>query len=372
MGRSGLGIVALVVVTMVVMEFVVLPAMAYLFEDRTAVSRVVTARGELAQDERSTIAVFRKASPSVVYITTLNRVLDIWTRNILETPSGTGSGLVWDDRGHIVTNWHVIKGAQKAKVRLSDQRVFNARLVGASAEHDLAVLRIDIPGKRPPALSIGSSQSLLVGQKVFAIGNPFGLDHTLTTGVISALDRTIGQEDGGTIKHLIQTDAAINPGNSGGPLLDSAGLLVGVNTAIYSPSGAYAGIGFAVPVDTVNRVVPQLIATGRYSPPSLGISIDDGVSRQVGDQLGVEGILIIRVVPGSPAYKAGLRGVRRDGRGRILLGDILLSLDGQDVRKEETLVDLLDEHRIGDPVELRVWRDGREITVKTRLERWKR
>jgi S1-C subfamily serine protease len=225
--------------------------------------RAVTARGELAADEQATIDVFQAASPSVVYITTLKRVLELRSRNVYEIPSGTGSGFLWDADGHVVTNYHVIKGAQAAEVRLADERSVPAWLVGASPEHDLAVLRIRVPFGPPPPLSIGTSADLKVGQKVFAIGNPFGLDHTLTTGVISALDRSLRGEDGVAIEHLIQTDAAINPGNSGGPLLDSAGRLIGINTAIYSPSGAFAGIGLAVPVDTVNRIVPRLIASAR-------------------------------------------------------------------------------------------------------------
>ncbi|HHH13620.1 MAG TPA: trypsin-like serine protease, partial [Thiolapillus brandeum] len=229
----------------------------------TAEPRAVTPRGSLAEVEQTNIAIFRKASPSVVYITTTEDLVNLWTRDITRIPRGTGSGFVWDGHGHIVTNFHVIEGASAAYVRLQDQKTYRAVLVGASPADDLAVLRIQASLSILKPLPIGSSADLQVGQMVYAIGNPFGLDHTLTTGVISALDRTIRTENG-VVDGLIQTDAAINPGNSGGPLLDSAGRLVGVNTAIYSPSGAYAGIGFAVPVDRVNRVVPQLIAHGRY------------------------------------------------------------------------------------------------------------
>ena len=225
--------------------------------------RRVTARGDLAADEASTIELFQKARGSVVYINTSERVLDLWTRNVFTIPKGTGSGFVWDEDGNIVTNFHVIAGAAEARVRLSDGRDFGARLVGASPAHDVAVLRFAASSSLTPVL-IGTSSDLKVGQKVFAIGNPFGLDWTLTTGIISALDRALPAEDGRSlIEDLIQTDAAINPGNSGGPLLDSAGRLIGVNTAIFSPSGASAGVGFAVPVDTVNRVVAQLIARGK-------------------------------------------------------------------------------------------------------------
>ena len=232
--------------------------------------RVVQARGNLAEDEKSTIELFENSRDSVVFITTRQRVMDAWTRNIFSVPSGNGSGFIWDDHGHIVTNFHVIKGASEATVRLADGRDYKASLVGASPAHDIAVLKIGIGFQRPAPVPLGTSHDLRVGQKVFAIGNPFGLDWTLTTGIVSALDRSLPSGDGRTIDNLIQTDAAINPGNSGGPLLDSAGRLIGINTAIYSPSGASAGIGFAVPVDTVNRVVPQVIA-----PVVLGHLVDD-------------------------------------------------------------------------------------------------
>lgn len=222
-------------------------------------SRAIAPRGELYDEEVLGINLFENNKNSVVYIATAQAVMDVWTRNIFSIPRGAGSGFVWDERGHIVTNYHVIAGASEAHVRLNDGRDYPASLVGASAEHDLAVLKINVPFKPPRPIEIGESRNLRVGQKVYAIGNPFGLDWTLTTGIVSALDRSIGEREGRMIKHLIQTDAAINPGNSGGPLLDSAGRLIGVNTAIYSPSGAYAGVGFAIPADTVNKIVPDII-----------------------------------------------------------------------------------------------------------------
>ena len=331
---------------------------------RTATPRTVTPRGPLAADETATVEIFRKWSPSVVYITTLDKVLNLWTMNVREVPRGTGSGFVWDDQGHIVTNYHVVAGARAAQVRLSDQRSFAAELVGVSPENDLAVLRIKVPDRKPEPLMLGSSRDLLVGQRVVAIGNPFGLDHTLTTGVISALDRSIDGE-GGAIHHLIQTDAAINPGNSGGPLLDSAGRLIGVNTAIYSPSGASAGIGFAVPVDKVNRVVPELIAYGQYRPPSMGITVLDRVSAAVTRQLGIKGALILEVAEGSPADRAGLKGSRPVRAGSIVPGDVIQSLDGKPVEGSSDLDKLLDGRNAGDRVTLGVWREGatRQVTV---------
>jgi len=325
--------------------------------------RAITARGELAADERATIDIFDQASPSVVFISTRHRVRDLWTRNVFSVPRGTGSGFVWDDLGHVVTNNHVIEGASEATVRLNDGRSYSAVLVGTSLSHDLAVLRISVAFDRPPPVPVGTSGDLKVGQKVFAIGNPFGLDYTLTSGLISALDRSLAEDNGTTIEHLIQTDAAINPGNSGGPLLDSAGRLIGINTAIYSPSGAYAGIGFAVPVDTVNRVVPQLIARGKYLRPSLGVGVDADINRALTKELGVEGVLLLNVEPGSAADTAGLRGTKVDRDGDVIAGDVIVALDGQAVDSVATLLARLEDHQIGDTVTLRIWRAGREFDV---------
>lgn len=329
--------------------------------------RQVTARGDLASDEKNTIDVFEQSSPSVVFITTVERRLNLWTRKVTETARGSGSGFMWDSQGHVVTNYHVVERSASAKVRLSDQRVYDARVVGASPRHDLAVLRINVPIDAPPPVPLGASHDLQVGQKVFAIGNPFGLDHTLTTGIISALGRSIDNDAGGTIDDLIQTDAAINPGNSGGPLIDSAGRLIGINTAIYSPSGAYAGIGFAIPVDTVNRVVPKLIAFGRYIRPVLGVEMDNAISRQVVEKLNTRGVLILHVTQGSAADNAGLRGTKVTRSDEIILGDIIQSIDGREVNDVEEITDILDEYNIGDRVILEIYRDGKTQQVETLL-----
>jgi len=324
--------------------------------------RVVTARGELAFDEQNTIDVFEQTSPSVVFISTRHRVLNIWTRNVLSVPKGTGSGFVWDNLGHVVTNHHVIDEASEASVRLNDGRSYPATLIGSSVAHDLAVLRINVSFNQPPPVPLGTSLDLKVGQKVFAIGNPFGLDYTLTTGVVSALNRTL-EDSEIKIEQLIQTDAAINPGNSGGPLLDSAGRLIGINTAIYSPSGAYAGIGFAVPVDTVNRVVPQIIAQGKYIRPNLGIKVNQDINDSFVKQFGIEGVVILQVEPHSAAEKEGLKGVSVDIRGNIILGDVITAIDGKSVNTVSDLFTIMDHYRIGDQVIVKVWRAGKQKNV---------
>lgn len=333
-----------------------------------ATPRTVTARGDIADDEKATISLFEKSRDSVVFITTKAQVRDFWTRNVFTVPRGTGSGFIWDDAGHVVTNFHVIQNASQASVKLADGRDYRAALVGASPTHDIAVLRIGVGFKRPPPVPIGSSADLKVGQKVFAIGNPFGLDWTLTSGIVSALDRSLGSENGQTIEHLIQTDAAINPGNSGGPLLDSAGRLIGINTAIFSPSGASAGIGFAVPVDTVNRVVPQLIAGGRYIRPALGIAIDENLNTRLKRLLAVEGVVVLRVAPGSAAETAGLRGATVSADGTLSAGDVIIGLDGKPIETVAKLLARLDDHRVGETVTLEVLREGKKVMLPVTLQ----
>jgi len=330
--------------------------------DPDAVPRAVTPRGDLAADERATIDLFRAVSPSVVYITTLTR--DIFSLNLLEMPQGSGSGFVWDQDGHIITNFHVIQGTSGARVTLADHSVWDAQLVGIAPDQDLAVLYISALKSHLQPIPVGTSADLLVGQKVFAIGNPFGLDQTLTTGIISALGREIRAVTGRTIAGMIQTDAAINPGNSGGPLLDSSGRLIGVNTAIYSPSGVSAGIGFAVPMDTVNRVVPQLIRHGRIIRPGLGVRIDDTTARR----LGLKGALIIQVDKGSAAEAAGLRGMRHDASGRLLLGDVIVGIAAEVVESSGDLMNILDKHAVGETIMVAIMRDGERRTVQVTLQ----
>ena len=325
-----------------------------------AAPRPVTPRGQLTDEEKSNIDVFETWKGSVVFITTSERVVDFWTRDVLNVPRGTGSGFVWDDQGHIVTNMHVIAGAATATVKLDDGSDYPASLVGVSPTHDIAVLRIEAPGKHLVPVAIGTSDDLRVGQQVFAIGNPFGLDWTLTTGIVSALGRSLDNERG-VIRHLIQTDAAINPGNSGGPLLDSAGRLIGVNTAIYSPSGANAGVGFAVPVDTVNRVVPQIITHGHYSPPSLDVEADDTLSRAVKRQLGIEGVAVLRGA-------APFRGARLGARNLVVPGDVILAIEGKKVTTAAQLAAILDDYKVGSDVNVDVWREGKQVQLRAKLK----
>ena len=359
------------ITVLLLMNALLLSAAAYLLVIQSAPAaepRTIIPRGDLAADERATIELFRNARESVVFISTRQRVADFWTRNVYSVPRGSGSGLIWNETGHIVTNYHVIEGASEAQIQLADGRQFGASLVGASPQHDLAVLKIGGIGFSAPArVPIGTSSDLQVGQNVFAIGNPFGLDWTLTKGIVSALDRSLPNENGPDIRHLIQTDAAINPGNSGGPLLDSAGRLIGINTAIYSPSGASAGVSFAVPVDTVMRVVPQLIADGRYTRPTLGIESEDDINERLKRASGIDGVFILRVEPGSVAEHAGLTAAQRTRRG-VVPGDIVLALNGEPVSRVGDLLARLDDFRVGQNVELTLVRGGAQRNVRLKLE----
>ncbi|NRF68262.1 trypsin-like peptidase domain-containing protein [Aquincola sp. S2] len=320
-------------------------------------SRALTPRGPLGADELANIEVFKRVSPAVVHITTLEVARDFFSRSVQQVPRGTGTGFVWDMQGHVVTNFHVIQGGDAARVTLADQSTHKATLVGAFPDRDLAVLKISLPRDKLHPIAIGSSRDLQVGQRVYAIGNPFGLDQTLTTGIVSALNREIDSANQRTIRGVIQTDAAINPGNSGGPLLDSAGRLIGVNTAIYSPSGASAGIGFAIPVDEVNRIVPRLIRDGRISRPALGIA---AASEQLHRALRLpEGVALLQITPRSPADKAGLQAFARAADGSIIAGDVITAINDEPVHNLDDMLTLLEKRQPGDSVNLTLWRSGR-------------
>jgi S1-C subfamily serine protease len=328
-------------------------------------------------DEVETIQLFRKCSQSVVFITTIVRGLNRLTMNPVEIPSGTGTGFVWDTDGHVVTNYHVVEGSdansEQIKVVLSDQSAWPAELIGKAVNRDIAVLKLDAPPDKLAALrpiNLGTSSDLIVGQNVYAIGNPFGFDQTLTTGIISGLERMIRGRNNQKIEGLIQTDAAINPGNSGGPLLDSSGRLIGVNTAIYSPSGAYAGIGFAIPVDSVNRLVPRLIY-GKVDGPALGIVL---LQSEVTRQLGINGVIVRDVVPRGTADLAGIRPTVISKDGDIDLGDVIIAADDVRVVNTEDLFDFLDRHEVGDEVTITVVRNvetrqPQKLELKARLQR---
>jgi S1-C subfamily serine protease len=327
--------------------------------------RVVTARGDLAADEAANIELFRSVAPSVVHITNLKEGRDRMSLNVFEIPQGSGSGFLWDEQGHVVTNFHVIDKADRVAVTLYDNTVWPGTIVGAARDKDLAVVKITAPLEKLRPITVGSSRDLQVGQKVFAIGNPFGLDHTLTTGIISGLNREIRSVSQRTIYDVIQTDAAINQGNSGGPLLDSAGRLIGINTAIYSPSGAFAGIGFAVPADTVNRIVPQLVSSGRVIKPGLGIST---LRPEIAAQYSIQGVAIMHVHDSTPAAQAGLRGMTADRYGRSMLGDIIVGIDGKPIVDLEDLYRQLDQKDVGDRVKVEIEREGKRIDVAITLQ----
>lgn len=329
---------------------------------------------DLRPDERWTVELFERTSPSVVYITTLARRTDWFGRPMGgEVPQGTGTGFIWDDDGHVITNAHVVGGADSIEVVMDDQTTYDAEWVGVSVSHDLAVLRIDAPSAALQPVTVGDSDRLRVGQNVYAIGNPFGLSATLTTGIVSALGRRIGGLDGTPIEDVVQTDAAINTGNSGGPLLDSGGRVIGVNTQIASPSGASAGVGFAVPVNTVSRVVPQIIETGEYIPPRLGIGLDGSgyLSRFVFGRLRTRGVLIVRVERGTGADSAGLRGTEvsrtRSGPQVTQVGDIIQAIDGEPIASQGELRAVLDRYQPGDDVTVSILRDGDTLDVVVTL-----
>jgi S1-C subfamily serine protease len=315
-------------------------------------------------DEQNSMEVFEASRPSVVFVTNQQLARDPYSFDLVTVPRGSGTGFVWDDKGYIVTNFHVVEGARKITITLQDQSNWPAEVVGLAPERDIAVLKIDAPKAKLKALPLGDSGDLRVGRKVLAIGNPFGLDATLTTGVVSALGREIESPNQRKITNVIQTDAAINPGNSGGPLLNSEGRLIGVNTMIYSPSGASAGIGFAIPVNTVKEVVPELITHGRIVRPVLGIAV---APDQWAQQIGIQGVPILRVEPNSPAAEAGLQGARRNNWGQISLGDVIVAIEDYPVANDDQLLSALEHYKPGDKVNVSVMRDSKLLTRKVRL-----
>ena len=335
---------------------------------RLILALVLTAaplRAGLLPDEENTIKVFKDASPSVVYVTNMAVGHDMYMDE-LAVPQGTGSGFVWDREGHVVTNYHVVRGGNAFLVTLKDQTQLEAEVVGVEPRKDIAVLKVRKGKEKLQPLVLGRSETIQVGQKTVAIGNPFGLDNTVTTGIVSALGRQVVGIGGVTIHDMIQTDAAINPGNSGGPLLDSDGRLVGMNAMIYSGSGYSAGIGFAVPVSFIRRIVPQLIKYGKTIQPGIGVSVlPEGQKYQLLGEL--DGVVVRDVQLGSPAARAGMRGIRRDAGGRYALGDIIVGINDKKIKDYDDLYNTLDVFKVGDNVTLHTLREGKKRAYQVQL-----
>jgi S1-C subfamily serine protease len=319
----------------------------------------------LTEDEQNTIEIIKKTTNSVVFVTNIQYVKDFFFSEE-KVARGSGSGFVWDQNGHIVTNYHVIEDGDIFLVTLPDQKQRKARLVGKEVNKDIAVLKIEGDLKNIFPIPIGSSNELVVGQKVIAIGNPFGFDHTVTTGIVSALGRQIVGIGNVTIRNMIQTDASINPGNSGGPLLNSSGELIGMNTMIYSRTGTSAGIGFAVPIDIIKKIVPQIIRFGKVIRPGIGVSL---LSDAYASRLNIKGVVIMEVAKNSAAYQAGLRGLARDRYGQLYIRDVITGLDTIQIKSYDDLYNTLDNYRIGDRVTLTVKRDEKSRKVIIRLEK---
>lgn len=315
--------------------------------------------GARTEDERNTISVFRTVAQSTVFVTQTRIVVD-FLGDEQEVAAGSGSGFVWDEVGHIVTNYHVVQGARALRVTFQNQKTFDAKVVGVEPRKDIAVLKVDVPAELLKPVTVGQHANLDVGQKAIAIGNPFGLDHTLTTGVISALGRQVHGIGGVTIRDMIQTDTAINPGNSGGPLLDSSGTLIGMNTMIFSKSGAYAGIGFAVPATTIGRIVPQIIAKGHAE--QLGFEIQIDPLGRLEHRFGIRGVAVLAVPPDGAAARAGMRGIQQTADG-LLLGDVITGVDDQKVQDFDDLYNALDQHHAGDTVNVRLQRQRESLSV---------
>lgn len=331
----------------------------------TSFAEVPVRVSELSEYGKNNASVFQMVAPEVVFVHNLRTMADISNFDVFQVQQGTGSGFVWDNKGHIVTNFHVINNADEIAVTFQGGKKIAAKIIGAEPRKDIAVLKIELPKKfeKPLHQRLADVSSLIVGQKAIAIGNPFGLDHTMSVGIVSALGRSVRSIGGVTIRDMIQTDAAINPGNSGGPLLDNRGYLLGMNTAIFSPTGASAGVGFAVPANTINKVVTQIINYGKVIQPGLGIvRMDDSVARY----LGIEGVIVGDTLRNGPARKAGLRGTKRNRLGEIILGDVIIAINGTKVTNYDDLYNVLEKYKIGDSVRIKYSRNGKtkELTLK--------
>ena len=322
----------------------------------------------VTEEEKQNISIFENVKDSVVFISIHQQIVDHWNRSTIDIPQGAGSGFVWNKEGYIVTNYHVIMNANKAVVTLKNGRQYNAALVGTAPDYDIAVLKIAPVMHLLKPVTLGTSKDLMVGQTVYALGNPFGLDWTMTKGIISALDRSMYANNGATIRHMIQTDASINPGNSGGPLINSQGEVIGVNNMILSPSGANAGIGFSIPIDTLKNVVHSIIEQGSYVRPSIGISVSSRMNELYQEANGRRGVVVVEVLPYTSAAAQQLRPSTSDQRGHISFGDVIISLNEKPVESIEELFTPLDEHRSGETVTLGVLREGTVEKVDIELQ----
>ena len=321
----------------------------------------------LTKNENKNIKIFNNTKDSVVFISTQESVIDYNTLNKYTIPKGSGSGFIWDKLGHIVTNYHVIEGSNSAKVKLRNGKVYYAKLVGLYPRRDIAVLKIDAPKELLKPVKIGDSENLKVGQEVYAIGNPYGLDWTMTKGIVSALNRQVPLDKYSVMSKAIQTDAAINPGNSGGVMLNSSGEVIGVNSAIFSPSGGSVGIGFAIPINIVKKVVSNLIKYGKYTKPSIGIETDDRINSSLKDALGVRGVAVLGVLRESDAYKKGLKSATFYSDGSIDFGDIITAINGKKIKNVYDLDDILDTLKIGSVVNLEILRGKDKINIPIKL-----
>jgi S1-C subfamily serine protease len=330
--------------------------------DTTAAPREVAPPGPLRAEEKATIDLYTRAKDSVVNVVSSKVFGSGVSFRAQEVPQGSGTGFMWDEKGRVVTNYHVVKDANRVLVTLADQSSYDVTQINSDPDTDIAVLWTKVPESKRKPLPIGKSSDLQVGQRVFALGNPFGLDQTLTSGIISALGRSMESRSGAIIRGAIQTDAAINPGNSGGPLLDSSGRVIGVTSAILSTSGSWAGVGFAIPIDEVNRVVPRLIR--KQARPRLGIAV---APEQFTKERGIEGVLILQTTTGGPAEKAGLRATRRNEEGEVVLGDVIVAMDKHKVRTFNDLHNALEDAKLGQTVTVTIRREGKEQDLSVTL-----
>ncbi|MFC2073275.1 S1C family serine protease [Campylobacterota bacterium] len=348
---------------------VVLLLLIYSFSANTSENNLLDTQSRtFTEEEKKNISIFDDVKDSVVFISIHQQIIDPWRMSTFDVPKGAGSGFIWNKDGYIVTNYHVIMNANKATVTLKNGKNYKAVLVGVAPSYDIAVLKIDTHKYLLKPVDLDTSKNLKVGQTVYAVGNPFGLDWTMTKGIISALERSMYATNGVPIRHMIQTDASINPGNSGGPLLNSSGKVIGVNNMIFSPSGANAGIGFSIPIDTVKRVVNSIIKKGIYIRPTIGISVNNRINELYKEFSGKNGVVVVDVLPNTSAAKKKLKSTFSDNGGLITFGDVIISMNTKKVETIEDLYSLLDEYKSGDTVTLEILREMKREEIDIKLQ----